>query len=247
METGIQSSFIPHETAERAVAQVRGKSGVSELLFLISLVLFVASGALAAGVFVYDQYLGTSSASKLDQLQRAKAAFEPSLIQELTRLDDRMSAAGHLLGSHIAPSAFFGALEQTTLETVSFRTLEFNANDPVKMSIKMAGVARSVNSIALQADLMSKAGFVTSPIFSDIDRNVDGVHFNLTALVSPSSINYVQDLANISQTAGAGAIFTPQGAPQTASPTQTAPQTQPQTTESEASPFEAGAGAGSAQ
>jgi hypothetical protein len=231
MESGIQSSFIPHETAERAVAAVRGKSGVGELLFLVSLVLFVASGALGVGVFVYDQYLGTSSASKLDQLQRAKAAFEPSLILQLTRLDDRMSAAGHILGSHIAPSAFFHALERSTLETVSFRTLEFNANDPQKMSIKMAGVARSVNSIALQADLMSKAGFVTSPIFSDIDREVGGVRFNLTALVNQNAINYIQGLAGATQAAGAASV---------------APQNPPSQSEAAESPFD-GSAAGETQ
>lgn len=241
MESGIQSSFIPHEAAaQRAPGVPKAAGGIGELLTLIALVLFVASAALGIGVFLYDQYLATSSTSKLDQLQRAKAAFEPSLILELTRLDDRMSSAGHLLGSHVGPSAFFHSLEQATLETVAFKTLEFNANDPLKMSIKMAGVARSVNSIALQADLFSKNGVITSPIFSDIDRNIDGVHFNLTALVNPSAINYVREISN-AQTAGAAGAFMQEQAGQ-------AQQTQPTPAETTpASPFEGAPAGGGTQ
>ena len=58
----------------------------------------------------------------------------------------------------------------------------------------MAGVAQSVNSIALQAQIFSKNGIITSPIFSGIERQIDGVHFDFNALVNPAAINYVQEL-----------------------------------------------------
>ena len=157
--------------------------------------LFVASAALGAGVFLYKQFLAIESASKLSQLERAKAAFQPSLIQELTRLDDRMHAADRILGAHIAPTAFFLALQQATLETVAFQTLDFQSLDPQDMKISMTGVAQSVNSIALQADLFSKNGVIMSPIFSNIARQPDGVHFNLSAVVNPKSIGYSELIA----------------------------------------------------
>lgn len=165
--------------------------GLAELLVLISIVLFVASVALAAGVFLYGQFLESSARSKINQLERAKAAFEPSLIHELSRLDDRMRTAGDILGRHIAPSVFFKMLELTTISTVAYTSLDFNS-DREDMTIAMDGVAASVNSIALQADLFSKGGVVTSPIFSNIDRKLDGVHFTLSALVNPAAITYVQ-------------------------------------------------------
>ena len=164
--------------------------GLLELFMLVSLVLFVASGALGIGVYLYNQYLETSSASKLDNLERASAAFEPNLIQELTRLDDRMRAASDILDRHLAPSAFFRMLEQTTLQTVSFRTLSFDVTDLQNATIKMEGIAESVNSIAHQADLFSKINMVGSPIFSDIDRRADGVHFVLSASLHTAALNY---------------------------------------------------------
>lgn len=54
----------------------------------------------------------------------------------------------------------------------------------------MNGVARSVNSIALQGDLLGKSNVITSPIFSGIDRQIDGVHFNLNALLNVSAVRY---------------------------------------------------------
>lgn len=195
MPQNTPQSFIPHEAPTIAGARGRG-TGLADLFVLLAIVLFVASAALAAGVFLYQQYLQSSATSKVNQLERAKAAFEPSLIHELTRLDDRMRGAGDVLGRHLAPSAFFRMLEQTTIASISFTSLDFEATDASHMTIKMDGVAGSVNAIALQADLFSKGGMVTSPIFSNIDRESDGVHFKFAALLNPAALNYVQYIAS---------------------------------------------------
>ncbi|MDP3965743.1 MAG: hypothetical protein Q8Q13_03015 [bacterium] len=192
METGVQNTFIPHDVSQPAEAGRRHENTLMDLVALVSIVLLVASVALAAGVFLYEQYLDTSSKSKVNQLKIAKAQFDPLLIQEFSRLDDRMRDADLVLGSHIAPSVFFHMLEANTLSTVSFRSLEFQASSDEGMAIKMQGIARSVNSIALQADFFSKVGIITSPIFSDIDRQSDGVHFSFSALVNPAAIRYAQ-------------------------------------------------------
>ena len=192
MEPATQGTFIPRETPTFTAGPRAPGRGLADLLILLAIVLFVASAALAGGVFLYGEYLESSASSKVDQLERAKAAFEPSLIHELTRLDDRMRFAGAILGSHIAPTAFFRMLEQSTIETVAFSSLDFTMEDGQNMTVEMAGVAASVNSIALQADLFAKGGMVTSPIFSDIDREVDGVHFSLSAILNPASINFAQ-------------------------------------------------------
>ena len=170
----------------------RSGKGLADLFALVSLVLFVASIALGVGVFLYREYLTANASSKIDQLERAKAAFEPSLIAELTRLDDRMRSASEILQKHIAPSAIFTMLEQTTIGSVGFTSLEFEVNDEESMAVRMDGVAGSVNGIALQADLFSKGGMLSSPIFSNINRELDGVHFSLSADIEPLAINFSQ-------------------------------------------------------
>jgi len=226
MESPVQSSFIPRDAGTPSRVQSGGRGGLSELFLLISILLLVVSGALAAGVFLYTQYLETSTKSKLDQLNRAEAAFDPSLVQQLTRLDNRMRAGEALLSAHVAPSQLFATLEQTTAQDISFSSLSYDASDPTQISLKMNGVAGSVNSIALQAQLFSQSGLITSPIFSNIDAEQDGIHFSFSGLVNPSAISY-------GKLVGASAP-SPQAQPQT--------QTQ---TQAPASPFES-SGSGSA-
>ncbi len=216
MESGTHSSFIPHDVAEQGGRSTAREGNFMDLVALVSAVLFIASIILGLGVFLYQQFLDTSVKSKVAQLERAKAAFDPALIKELTRLDDRMRVADQILGNHNALSTFFHMLEQITLTTVSFRSLNFEASDPQNITIKMTGVAESVNAVALQADLFGKNGIVASPIFSNIDRQPDGVHFSLTALINPTSIKYAQagnagapQAASASE-AGAGMVPPPQ-------------------------------------
>jgi Tfp pilus assembly protein PilN len=192
MESGIQSSFIPKDAGKASTSpRFERSGGLPDLLLLIAIVLFVASCALAGGVFLYQQYLSTSAESKLSQLKSAQEAFDPALIHEITRLDDRMRIADQVLGRHLAPTAIFLALQQATLSTISFTSLTIEASDPAQMKMEMQGIAQSVNSIALEADILSRNGVLTNPIFSGITRQQDGVHFKLEALINPAAINYV--------------------------------------------------------
>jgi len=175
------------------------------MFMLLSLILFIASAVLAVGVFLYVQYMQASSASKLEQLNRAKAAFEPALIAELTRLDDRMRAADEVLGKHVAPSSLFHLLEQLTLQTVAFSTLDLAAQNSTEITLTMQGAAQSMNSIALQADLLSKSGVITNPIFSNINRVLGGVRFDFTSKLNAESLRYRQVLQG--GAAGAQAIL----------------------------------------
>lgn len=167
----------------------RSSGGGYDFLILLGLVLFVASATLAAGVFLYSQYLTTSANSKKDQLERAKQAFEPALIQDLTRLDDRMKAADTILGDHVAPTSLLHLLEQLTLQTVSFSSFDFGHSDK-GIELSMHGIAQSVNSIALEADLLSRSGVITNPIFSNINRQALGVNFDFVASVNAEALNY---------------------------------------------------------
>lgn len=189
MDSPTQPTFIPHEAVVSSSAR-RGASGLTELFLLVAIVLFIISGALAGGVFLYSQYLQNSNTAKLSQLNSAEAAFDPTLVQQLTRLNTRMSAAQTLLSGHLAPSLLFGMLQQSTVQDIEFTSLAYDATDPVQITLMMTGVAGSVNSIALEAQVFSQSGIITDPIFSNIDAEQDGVHFNFTALVNPSAVSY---------------------------------------------------------
>ncbi|MDZ4226860.1 MAG: hypothetical protein U1D26_00085 [Patescibacteria group bacterium] len=188
MESTNPGTFIPRDTVA-PVSRAR-RSGLDDLLLVGAIVLVVASAALAVGVLLYGQLLQTQQNSKLAELKRAEEAFQPSLIQQLTRLDDRMHAADAILRVHIAPTVFFSALGASTLQTVSFQSLNYEETDSQNVTVKMQGLAQSVNSIALQDDLFSRNGVITNPIFSNISRQPNGVRFEVTAHVNPTAVNF---------------------------------------------------------
>jgi hypothetical protein len=191
MEVGVPNSFIPHDaTTPTATRHYESSGGLSDLLILVSVVLLVASVALGAGSFLYSQYLKSEAAQKQAQIQKVQEEFDATLISQLTTLDNRMNAAETILTNHIAPSAFFAALDETTIATISFTDLDFDASNPQAITLKMDGVASDINSIAYQADLFGKTDIITNAIFSGIDQQANGVHFTVTASLQPSAINY---------------------------------------------------------
>ncbi len=191
MEVGVPTSFIPHDaTTPLSPHHYEHEGGLTDLITLLAVVGFVASGVLAIGTYFYLQYVTSESAQMQNQIKTVQASLNTGLIQQITRLDLRMNTAESLLSTHIAPSAFFSALDQTTLTTVAFQSLTFNAIDAKGVALKMTGIARDVNSVALQADLFGKSGVITDSIFSGIDQQVDGVHFSVSGYVNPASINY---------------------------------------------------------
>jgi hypothetical protein len=236
MEIGVPNSFIPHDATTPDAPHYERSGGLAELLFLVALVLLIVSIALCAGTYIYMKYLQSESTQKQAQIKAAQAAFDPQLIEQLTRLDNRMTSADTILGTHIAPSAFFAALDSTTLTTVSFQSLTFDATNPSAMTLDMSGIAHDVNSIALQADLFSKSGIITNPIFAGIDQQADGVHFTVKASVNPSALSYEslvtgQTPAGVTPLPSSSAVSSSSTAPSTSAP---------------ASAFN-GAGSGSAQ
>ena len=137
-----------------------------------------------------------------------------------------MTAAELLLQAHLAPSDVFSMLQQSTVQDISFSTLTFDATNPQQITLTMQGIAGSVNSIALQAQVFSQSGIIQSPIFSNIDAEQDGVHFDFTALVNPSAITYEGFVSGASASPSSGSA---------ASQAQTTAQTQ--TPAQPASPF----------
>ena len=196
MEPTAPPSFIPHDAGTPQNIRRTSEGGLWDLLTIIGIIVLIASVALGGGVFLYKQYLGATKNSQLEELKEANKRFDKNLVEEFTRLDHRMESAEMLLASHVSPSAFFAALNQVTAKTVSYTSLNLSISDPRNIEVQMMGVARSVNSIAFQADILSKSGIFTNPIFSQLDRQRDGVHFSLNMSVDATKINFetlVQD------------------------------------------------------
>lgn len=192
MDKEFQTSFVPKKTIlEKEPSRSAGTA--SGLVNLVALIVFIASILAAGAAYFYRSSIETRVAEYKESLQRARNAFEPTLITELQVLDKRMRAATDILDGHIAVSPIFELLGGITLPTVRYSdfSYEFNPENPNLVDIKITGEAKGYNYIALQADLFGEDKFIKNPIFSDFTLDQLGnVDFTLTFSVDKSLVLY---------------------------------------------------------
>ncbi len=193
MESRIKTSFIPKKPVAQAASKApsaRYKSGGLDIVMLVSVVILVVAGVLSAGVFFYHSLAVSDANNKKEQLQKARGAFEPKLIQELMLLSDRIRVAEGILESHTAPSVFLQALEMDTLSGVQFIDLEYKQKSTDRALFSLKGKTGSVNSVALQSSRFGESTIIKDPIFSDIDLVKDGVTFTVEGEIDLAAIRY---------------------------------------------------------
>jgi len=199
MEPKFRTSFIPKKAlATSSSIQKKSGSGPLGIVILVTLIVALGAVALSVGIFLYGQILEANITRKTDTLERARAAFEPALIQELVRIDSRTEAAASILSGHIAPSLLFETLEDLTLKNVQFQDFSLTRLSDDKISLSMKGVAHDFRGIALQADVFGKSKLIRDPIFSHL--NIDQVGnavFSLSAFVDTSFINFVNNVNTV--------------------------------------------------
>ncbi len=159
-----QTSFIPKKSLTPAPTGI-SREGMS--LFMIgALLFFVLAVASSVGVFLYQNILKSQIESRMADLERTKGAFEPSVIQELRRLDKRIEVAKILLDRHIAASTLFDTLQRSTVQSLRFEAMTLSsANEKGDLSVLIKGQAKSYASVAYQSDILGKTKGIKNPVF----------------------------------------------------------------------------------
>ena len=190
------ASFIPKKPLIAGIERRGGALG--SIFLLLSLVLFIGSVLLAGAVFAYQQYLNGLLQSRSESLEKAQAAYDPSVLQNLVRLDGRIKQSQAVLENHIAPSSLFSFLENTTLENVRFTSFDYSMGGS-GATLTLSGEALDFATVALQSDEFGKSRVLKDILFSDINVNDNGrVRFSVKAAVDPSFLlysSYLQALA----------------------------------------------------
>ncbi len=193
MDPQVQTSFIPKKSLD--ISASRNSGGSFGLFFIIALFIFIASLVAAAGSFAYTQYLNSTIASKSASLALAEGAFDPSVIQDLLRMDNRLNQSKKLLASHVAVSGIFALLATQTLAQVSFSNFDYTLNADGTATISMQGTADSFSTVALQSDQFGADKLLKNVVFSAITVGSSGsVGFSVSADLDPSVLSYSSSL-----------------------------------------------------
>jgi len=227
MDKEFQTSFVPKKPIIEKAAPAHAGGGFSAAFNLIGLIIFIASILAAGATYFYRGSLIDRVEEYKTSLERARNAFEPSLITELQTLDKRMRAASTILDNHVVVSPIFKLVGRITLPTVRYSDFayEFNEENPKLVDVIMTGEAKGYNYIALQADLFKKEKFIKNPIFSDFTLDQQGnVDFALSFSVDKSLVLYEPFLE---REASEGSAFDPNAAVTPAAPSATPGQAEP--------------------
>ena len=193
MDPQVQASFIPKRSLDIGATNRGG--GFGGLIVLIALLFFIASLVAAGAAFAYQQYLQSAITSKAKSLTLAEGAYDPGSIQDLVRLDDRLTQAKILLDKHVAATGIFAFLSTQTLANVSFGSFDYSLGDNGSAKISMAGSADSFSTVALQSDQFDGNKLLKDVAFSGITADAQGhVSFTVSATVDPSVISYAATL-----------------------------------------------------
>ena len=190
MQERVKTSFIP-----KASLKVERSESVRKTTFGVvntaAAVILIAAILAAIGIFFFEQFTKSSIENKRASLDRARAAFQPATIKELSRLDSRLLVGASLLSSHTAPSLLFDFIEQETLSSVRFRDFSYGETGPGRVVLSMSGEARSFNAVALQSDAFGKSQVFSEVIFENLNIDETGnVVFNFSAVVNVDEIAY---------------------------------------------------------
>ncbi len=194
MEPNFQTSFIPKKPI---IKDPTASSRPVGILMIVAIFILFTVLIATGGLYFYKVVLTKNIASMQQTLNLAQNRFEPSKIAELQTLDKRLKASTEILANHISVTPIFSALEQITMKTVRYTRFSYDLGTDKSENIKvqMSGVAVGYRSVALQSDLMGQNKNFIDPIFSNLLLDNSGnVIFDLTFSVSPSFVNYKQDL-----------------------------------------------------
>lgn len=190
MDTKFQSSFIPKQPVNEPA---RSSSG-SNIFFLISFLIFIIACVGAGTVYFWDKQMDNKITSVNNNLNSLRSSFDQNTIKDFTNLNNKINAANYLLRQHIAPSVLFSIIGDTTLKNVRFTSFKYSNAGGDKISISMAGEAKSYESVVLQSSAFLNPklrNVFRNTIFSDPDLNANGkAVFSFTTGVDPILLNY---------------------------------------------------------
>lgn len=196
MDKEFKTTFIPKSSSSKpsSAAPSRSRRKIRSITGLLAILLFVTAIVSILGVFIYKARLTAVVNSKIESINLAEKAFEPSVILELRKLDIRLRAADELLTNHVAVVDFFESFGEVTLPDIKYDGIDVDFSEAVP-SVSITGEARGYLPIAQQSDLFEQNRYIQNPIFSNFTRSETGrVTFSLAFDINPELLIYGRTL-----------------------------------------------------
>ncbi|NCS99165.1 hypothetical protein GW764_03195 [Candidatus Parcubacteria bacterium] len=192
-EQKFKTSFIPKKPVSTVSSGGKIKKKGSDLFTLVSFVIFIVMIVVAVGTYFYKIKLEADVQGQVARINEEAENIDRNFIDQVIRLDTRISTVKKLLDKHLAPTQLFSVLEENTYKTVKFNNLSYSL-DGKDVILSGSGIAAGYESIVLQSDQYGKAG-LRDVIFSGLQNNEQGlVTFSFSSKMSIDEVLYRDDL-----------------------------------------------------
>ncbi len=184
-------SFVP-KTTYSPTSKVSYKSPGLGLFTKISVLFFVLSVISLVGSYVYKEYLNRQLEDLSVSLERAKAAFDVELIDEINNLSLEVDAVKEIFSEHRLSSRIFSEIEKIALGDVRFTRFDYfyGPDKDTKNNVITASLtaeAKSYETLAQQVKSFEDSNKIESFSFSNFLLTQSGnVAFDLVMVFKPS-------------------------------------------------------------
>ncbi len=198
MSADLQTSFIPKAPITTKAPTRRSGIGVVTLTSIVLLlVVVIAYGGLFAFNLWLVKEIGTpndpctlgdgTQCSLHASIKRVEDKVRRELITEIKETGERIALAEKLLTGRTQMTGVFTALEDLTLVSVQMTDFLYKMGE----ALKLKGVARGYEPIALQSDEFAKSEKITAHKISDLtlDNKTGRVTFSLSLNFAPSVLS----------------------------------------------------------
>jgi hypothetical protein len=180
-------SFIPQKTFEPTFYKRRGPGIIIVFSFLLFFISISAYGAL----FLYKNSLNKELNILTESLERAKAGFELSLINEVNQTSEKINYSKKLLEQHVSSVPIFDFLEKNTLKDVRFKSFKYSIAKNENPTVLLEGLSKNYSLLALQGDIFEKDKNIKSVLFSRLNLGEKGlINFTVKLILDPSMLIY---------------------------------------------------------
>jgi hypothetical protein len=187
LSPSIPTSFVP-KAPETGSPRRFKRGGFNIFLAVASAALFVTI-VLAIGTFLYSKLLTSESATKGQQVIAAQNSLNQDTLDQLLRLQSRLSASESIINQHVALTQFFTLLSSITVQDVNFTSVTITVNTDRSATLAMTGVAQDFNALANESNLFAAQKGIKNAVFSGFTLNKDNtVTFAIAGSLDPSLV-----------------------------------------------------------
>jgi hypothetical protein len=175
-------SFIPKKSFEKPLYKRSGPG----LFLTFSFLLLLVSGLIYGGAILYSNNLKKQIDLLSKSLERAKAAFEFPLINELFNASQKIHSSKIILEKHITLVPVFDILESSILKDVRFNNFKYSLSKAQEQTVLMDGTAKNYSSLASQGEIFEKNKNIKNVSFSNLGLGDKGtINFTVTLILDP--------------------------------------------------------------